>query len=324
MRRMFNRRWRRRGYAVFAAAVALAVLEVAAGLGLPPTGKSFIAPYEFDKSRFDHPLFAPDPLLFWRLRPGATMSDEDLRVNRDGLRGPELGEKRADTLRLACLGDSTTFGFKVAEADSYPARLAQLLAEDYRVEVLNAGVPGYSTLQGLRFLEREVLTLRPDVLVVGLGANDLLEAAKPDSRQRLYHPLTFALRNWLLRRNLTRLLAGWFGDAPPENDGQTTRVPELETTDNLRSIAAQAKAHGAEAFFFLPVYAGSPDLTLHGILLPEAVATIDVAGAFIAAAGADPLFAGDLLHPTPAGYRVLAEAVADGLRRAGVLERYRR
>jgi len=319
-----NLRWRRRFAAAATAVAAMAILEIIAGLLLSRPDGMRVAPYDFDKSRLDHPLFAPDPLLFWRLRPGATMSDEDIRINQDGLRGPKLGMKRADTLRIVCLGDSTTFGFKVAEKESYPAQLARLLSENYSVEVLNAGVPGYSTLQGLRFLERDVLCLEPDVLVVGLGANDMLDAAMPDGEQPVYHPLTFALRNWLLRRNLTGLLAGWFRGGRRERAEQATRVPELETTDNLRAIAAQAKAHGAEAFFFLPVFAGSADMLLHGVLPPEGAATIDVAAVFAVARarGAELFLGDDRLHPNPAGYRLLAQTVAEYLIAAGRLRGY--
>jgi len=63
----------------------------------------------------------------------------------------------------------------VDQADSFPERLQAALRARYPgrpIRVINAGTPGWSWLQGLRFLEREGVALRPDVVVMGHGAND--------------------------------------------------------------------------------------------------------------------------------------------------------
>ena len=70
------------------------------------------------------------------------------------------------------LGDSLTAGLGVAEADAFPEQARQLLAaEGVAMRVVNAGVSGDTTAGGLARLDW-VLRGRPDVLVVGLGAND--------------------------------------------------------------------------------------------------------------------------------------------------------
>ncbi|MFZ5481403.1 MAG: SGNH/GDSL hydrolase family protein [Myxococcota bacterium] len=57
------------------------------------------------------------------------------------LRGADFAEKPAVT-RLLAIGDSVTFGWGVADDESWPAKLAAELARRGRqVEVLNAGVP---------------------------------------------------------------------------------------------------------------------------------------------------------------------------------------
>ncbi len=70
------------------------------------------------------------------------------------------------------LGDSLTAGFGLGEPQAFPAILGEKLEHEGRpIRVVNAGVSGDTSAGGLRRLDW-VLGLRPDVLVVGLGAND--------------------------------------------------------------------------------------------------------------------------------------------------------
>ena len=73
---------------------------------------------------------------------------------------------------IAVLGDSLTAGLGVAPDDAYPALLeVRLKREDYDYRVVNAGVSGDTSSGGLRRLDW-VLKLKPEVVVVALGAND--------------------------------------------------------------------------------------------------------------------------------------------------------
>jgi acyl-CoA thioesterase-1 len=75
---------------------------------------------------------------------------------------------------VAFLGDSLTSGWRLSEDEAYPAVLGRTLAQRGRpVRVLNAGVSGDTTTQGLARLP-DVLAHEPDVLVVALGVNDAL------------------------------------------------------------------------------------------------------------------------------------------------------
>src|SRR5262249_14981942 len=49
-------------------------------------------------------------------------------------------------------------------------------------EVINAGVPGYSTLENLIFLESRGIFLNPDVVVLYQGLNDLRSGHSPGFR----------------------------------------------------------------------------------------------------------------------------------------------
>jgi acyl-CoA thioesterase-1 len=75
------------------------------------------------------------------------------------------------------LGDSLTAGLGLGESQAYPAILAARLAAQGRpIRVINAGVSGDTTAGGLRRLDW-LLRQKPDVMVVGLGANDALRGA---------------------------------------------------------------------------------------------------------------------------------------------------
>lgn len=71
---------------------------------------------------------------------------------------------------IVALGDSLTSGYQMAEGESYPEQLAVRLGRP----ILNRGVSGDSTAEGLARLERDVLAENPRVVIVGLGANDML------------------------------------------------------------------------------------------------------------------------------------------------------
>lgn len=97
-----------------------------------------------------------------------------LNTNSDGFRGiREYAEHPAEgVIRVGTIGDSITFGFGVADDESYPAVLEELLSEHGRYEVINAGVHSYDSSRGLRALRSRLLTYHPDVVTLCVGVND--------------------------------------------------------------------------------------------------------------------------------------------------------
>lgn len=131
--------------------------------------------------------FAPAGNLGFVLEPETTWrhatSDFDVRVatNSLGLRGPEVVlPKPPGRYRVLALGDSFTFGWGVELEDAWHSRAArELEAPDERsVEVVAAGVPGWSPLQQFVFLEQRGLDLQPDLVLWQLCSNDLLEMGR--------------------------------------------------------------------------------------------------------------------------------------------------
>jgi hypothetical protein len=98
------------------------------------------------------------------------------RVNSRGWRGPERGEARTEgLLRIACLGDSHTFGHGVQDGQTWPAVLERELGlRGVRSEALNFGVGGFDTEQELRLLETRALAFAPDLVLLEVFANDAL------------------------------------------------------------------------------------------------------------------------------------------------------
>ncbi len=126
-------------------------------------------------------LFLKDEQLGWKLRPGATAhwGDVDVRINERGFRGPVIPyEKPVGTARVVYLGDSVTFGYRVARwEDTYPFVANALLAagDSLRVETVNLAVEGYSQWQQGIVLAGEGDRYAPDLVVVGFVLNDVTE-----------------------------------------------------------------------------------------------------------------------------------------------------
>lgn len=94
--------------------------------------------------------------------------------------GPRQGPPRAGGPLVVFLGDSLTAGYDLPEAEAFPAVVAETLAAEGKpIRAVNAGVSGDTTAGGLRRLDW-VLSQRPDVVVVGLGANDGLRGQPPE------------------------------------------------------------------------------------------------------------------------------------------------
>ncbi len=84
---------------------------------------------------------------------------------------------------VAFLGDSLTSGYRLPEAEAYPALVAEALRERGRpIRVLNAGKSGDTIRQGLERLP-SVLRWKPDIVVVALGTNDALRGLPLDDAE---------------------------------------------------------------------------------------------------------------------------------------------
>lgn len=142
------------------------------------------------------PFLQPDRELFWTPKPGqrgnrAGGTMLGVISNQKGLREDHeirYGKPRGQ-VRVLFLGDSCTFGYGVYHTNAYPQQVESFLRRALpgrSIECLNAGVIGYSALQGWRYLETEGWRYEPDVVVACFGWND---QSTFDSRSDIEHYL---------------------------------------------------------------------------------------------------------------------------------------
>jgi len=182
-------------------------------------------------------------------------------------RAPTLPKLGAHDIIVA-FGDSLTHGTGAGADTAYPVVLAALTGRT----VINAGVPGDTTADGLARLPDVLAEYKPRLVLLCLGGNDMLR-----------------------------------------------RVPETETENNLRLLIGAIHAAGADV-----VLIGVPEPRLFGgapafyAKLADALKVPLEQDAFVEVLKDNRLKA-DPIHANAAGYRVVAERLADFLREAGAL-----
>jgi lysophospholipase L1-like esterase len=275
------------------------------------------------------PLTVPDPYLLWR--PNPRVSAE---LTSEGYRGePVTLPRPPDQVLLVAVGDSNTLG-PLNTAEHWPGMLQDLLrANDscWRFQVVNAGVYGYSSLQGLRRF-RQVKSLAPDIVYFSFGGNDAQPVRTSDER---YAARVGAVGGWHELRLAPPLFhLGWRAlDALAGARPLVARVPLDEYRRNLEAFVDEAEAQGIAPVLLTRPFAGSSDDPT--TWLYHAPAYNRVVREVAAARGvpfldAHALLAGqperfvDPMHADRLGYRQLAEALLAQLHGYGLLDTGRR
>jgi hypothetical protein len=146
------------------------------------------------KGRF---LFDPFPNVMFEEHPylvGTSKKNfqyfnaDSLAISTDshGFRITREGEYLENAINVVCLGGSTTFGTMVPDSDSWPYKLQTKLGANYNV--FNLGVPGYTTLEAIIQLSTIVPELKPNIIIVYEGWNDIRNYhTKPKSPSYYWH-----------------------------------------------------------------------------------------------------------------------------------------
>jgi acyl-CoA thioesterase I len=84
------------------------------------------------------------------------------------------------SVQIMAFGDSITAGLGLMAEDSLPAQLKQrLLADGFDVDVINAGISGDTTANGVARLDTALAPGRIDLAIIELGINDMWRGVNP-------------------------------------------------------------------------------------------------------------------------------------------------
>lgn len=200
-----------------------------------------------------------DPDLFWRLGANKRLPDDaryirGLISNAAGLREDhEIPlERPRGELRILFIGDSCTFGFGLLHGETFVEMAEQRLRERFpgmAVECINAGVPGYTCMQGWRYLQLKGLAYQPDLVIAAFGWNDAKTWTKRSdlqlAEQRRRETPPGVLAGSEICRRLWRVMAR-AGDSPAASR-PVLRVSPKEYAELLQRMAALC--HDAHAEF---------------------------------------------------------------------------
>ncbi|TIL30226.1 MAG: arylesterase [Mesorhizobium sp.] len=169
-----------------------------------------------------------------------------------------ISSARAEPFTIVGFGDSLMAGFGLGPDEGFTRKLeAALRAKGHDVTVANAGVSGDTSSGGLSRLDWSV----PDgtqLVILELGANDMLRGVSPDITQKNLDAMLAKLK----QRNIAVLLAGM--RAAPNlgadyQNGFDAIFPKL------------AEKYGVPLYpFFLDGVAGEPAMQLEDGLHPNA------------------------------------------------------
>ena len=303
-------------YAALVTVLVLVAAEVTARLLTHQVGLASI-PEDQVRRHLEQDAMLYHPELGW---VRGDLPNPGLGINADGFRHPDvLRDKPAGTWRAFALGDSQTYGAGVAAPQAYPSQAEAMLREraqaDLAVELINAGISGYTSLQALRLVRTKLLEWQPDAIVIDCRTHDSPREDMPGAAGSggVLERITFHSRlAWSLRFVLDRARPH---SARPMQAGAMERSAEqlAASFGNHEPIVELAREHDLQLIFVDYPFWDDDRVTC---LAPahELPAGVPVAPACQALEGAglplDQLFL-DNNHLTVAGNRLVAGALAD-------------
>jgi lysophospholipase L1-like esterase len=181
--------------------------------------------------------YKPDGFVTQRLAPNRRYHLADggiCTVNSSGYRGPEFETpKPAGIFRIVALGGSSTFSYQTDDREIWTRRLEEKLRARFgdSIEVVNAGVPGYSAFSSKINYLYQIRDLGPDALLLYHTWNDMrffrrLEEGKefrgPWFRPR---PIRDFLRRFQILWRTRSLFYHSQNGLPPREEGWLEVVP---------------------------------------------------------------------------------------------------
>jgi lysophospholipase L1-like esterase len=202
---------------------------------------------------------------YFKFPPNRTISHglpEPGHINNHGFRGADFeARKPSGTCRIVCLGASSTFGYLNGDQTTYPYLLGQLIGERVggrKIEVINAGIPHFTTDNIASALEHEILAYEPDLLTLYTCCADSVYPLAETALQRTCRVLDEYSAAYANIRKAVNALVGpvlfgqWTGYVSRMDAAALTRQIELHearTRGNLERIIGMAREHGIPIVF---------------------------------------------------------------------------
>ena len=196
--------------------------------------------------------------------------------------GPPAAEAAFEGPLVVVFGDSLFAGYGLEPSQGFaPALERRLAAQGVAARVVNAGVSGDTTAAGLARLgfTLDGLPRKPDLVIVGLGANDMLRGLSPAQTRANLQAILDELKRREIPAALTTMMA-----APNLGEDYARAFNPI--------YADLARSTGARLYpFFLDGVAGQPERLLPDGMHPNASGIEHIAGRL------GPLVAADLSGP---------------------------
>jgi len=132
------------------------------------------------KARLANPEYTSNPTSIFTPHPFTTYAanPDNINHNAQGYRAEKnrLYKADPDSINIVSLGGSSTYGTRVYNKDSYPYLLEKVLRQstytDKTINVINAGLGGYSTPNIIALLSGKIIHLDPAIIIFYVGFND--------------------------------------------------------------------------------------------------------------------------------------------------------
>ena len=109
--------------------------------------------------------------------------------------------------KVLLFGDSLMSGYGLSEEDHLSVVLEESLkSEGHNIEIINGSVSGSTSLDGLNRVEETLSEPSIDLIILGLGANDMLRRINPKETKKNLEKII----KIILDKNIWIILAGMF------------------------------------------------------------------------------------------------------------------
>jgi len=236
------------------------------------------------------------------------------RTNGFGLRGDPVRDD--GSIRILTVGDSCTWGWGVGQEEAYPAVLQRLLDERHgagRYQVLNAGVPGYTTYEGLIYLRERGLALKPAVVIADYGFNETFHTGEIETQIARYQKFrcVVAADDFLIAHSTLYHWLRWRMIDRASHTLPVRATPE-KYAEHVARFAGLASEHGARVMMIDFLEKSGPEApyvgALVGVTKNAGIPLVDYEGPRL-----------DVVHPSADGDRALAASILGRLEANGYI-----